>query len=603
MVSSVGLLLGVIHFFVWLRGGQQLAWLLSAIMAFAAGVLALLELSLMTQTAPEGYQRILFWNNVAIFAILVPMTWFVYVCLGTAQRWMAITITAAWVFGIMINFVMPGNLAFSSVSTVYFETTFWGERFAMAKGTVNPFKFVADLASLLIVIYVAMATWRAYRRGLRRRGLVIGGSILFFIIVAGVHTPLVDAGIVKTPFMISFSFIAIAMAMSVELVDQVVRTAAYGRELASWEKKWTSLLNEIHLAVVGLDQNGRINYVNPFFRETTGLNEAQLLGRPAAKLVPKSHLSRFQQWLSAAPESGPGTGIQFPLETASSERREIVWSTVSLRNGDGEYAGMLSIGEDITDKLRARKELHRTQLEIEHLTRALILGELGSTLAHELNQPLAAILSNAQAAQRLLKQENANLDEIQEILTDVVADDRRAGEVIERMRSLLKKGTAGSEVFELNDTVKEVLTLVEGERKRVDATIELQLSLSPIMISGGRVQIQQVIMNLIVNALWAVAPKPLGNRRIRIESSCSADEVLIAVEDNGPGVSKALERRLFQPFASTRTTGLGMGLAISRRIIMAHDGSIKLSKGNLGGARFEVSLPLSARRMEAVDAG
>ena len=174
---------------------------------------------------------------------------------------------------------------------------------------------------------------------------------------------------------------------------------------------------------------------------------------------------------------------------------------------------------------------------------------------------------------------------------------------IERMRSMLKKGKAGSEVFELNDSIKEVLSLVEGERKRVDAAIELQLSLSPIMISGGRVQIQQVIMNLIVNALWAVAPKPLGNRQIRIESSCSADEVLIAVEDNGPGVSKALERRLFQPFVSTRTTGLGMGLAISRRIIMAHDGSIKLSKGNLGGARFEVSLPLSASRMEAVDAG
>ncbi len=605
MISSVGLLLGVIHLLIWLRDRQQLSLLLAAIMASGAGALGLLELGMMTATSAEAYQTLVFSTILAIFAIVVPMTWFVYLYLGTAQRWLAIAITGLWIGNVIVNLATPegANALFTSITALRIETTFWGDSFVAADGVVNSWKYFSDFASLLIVIFVADAAVRAYRCGLRRKAIAVGGSILFFIVVAGIHTPLVDAGLVRTPYMVSFSFIAIAVALTIELVDQVVRSAAYGRELASWEKKWTSLLNEIHLAVVGLDRRGRIDYVNPFFRETSGFSEAELLERPATRLVPKSHLGRFRRWLAEAPDSGPRKGIQFPLETASGEKREIIWSTVSLRDSNGEYSGMLSIGEDITDQLLARRELHRTQLEIEHLTRALILGELGSTLAHELNQPLAAILSNAQAAQRLLKQGNPNLDEIQEILTDVVADDRRAGVVIERMRSMLKKGKAEYEVFELNDTVKEMLTLVEGERKRVDAAIELELALSPIMVSGGRVQIQQVIMNLVVNALWAVAPKPLGNRQIRIESSCSADEVLIAVEDNGPGVSKALERRLFQPYVSTRTTGLGMGLAISRRIVMAHDGSIKLSKGNLGGARFEVTLPLSLRKMEAVDAG
>lgn len=602
MVSSVGFLLGVIHLFIWLRDRRQLSILLAAIMATAAGALALLELGMMTAPSPGAYQTLVFWTVIAIFAILVPMTWFVSIYLGTAQRWLAIAITALWVVNVVLNFASPGNGLFLSLTALRIETTFWGESFVVADGVVNPLKYASDFASLLILIFVADASLRAYRRGLRREALVIGGSILFFILVAGVHTPLVDAGLVRTPYMISFAFIAIAVAMSAELVDQVVRTAAYGRELSSWEKKWRSLLNEIHLAVVGLDRNGRVDYVNPFFREIAGFSEAQLLERSAASLVPDSHLARFEQWLAEAPKSGPRKGIQFPIETASGERREIVWSTVTLRNGNGEYGGMLSIGEDISEQLKARRELHRTQLEIEHLTRALILGELGSTLAHELNQPLAAILSNAQAAQRMLKQAPLNLNEIREILSDVVADDRRAGEVIARMRSMLKSGKAATEIFELNAAIREVLGLIEGERKKFDTAIDLQLASGPLRVNGGRVEIQQVVMNLLVNALRAVAQQPPEDRRIRIETSGAGDAVLIAVEDSGPGVSKAVARRIFQPFVSTGTAGLGMGLAISRRIVTAHDGSIELSKSNLGGARFEVTIPSYAHEEEAVDA-
>ena len=592
MVSSVGFLLGAIHLMIWLRDRRHVAYLLAAIMASAAGVLALIELALMTSATPAGYQKIVLWNNIAIFAILVPMTWFVYVYLGTARRWLAIAITVSWTVCLLVNFVMPGNLTFSSVTALDVETSFWGEPFVVAEGVENPFKIVADITSLLIMIYVADASIRAFRLGLQRKAIVIGGSILFFIVVAGVHTPLVDAGIIRTPFLISFSFIAISFAMTVELIDQVSRAAVYSRKLTEWERKWSSLLNSVHLAVVGLDREGRINYVNPFFSALIGLPEEQLVDRPATSLAPSSELARFRRWLDGVPKKSVGPAVRFPIETVSGERRDLDWSTVPLRDADGTYDGLLSIGEDITDYLQSQDELHRSRQEMEHLTRAIILGELGSALAHELNQPLAAILANAQAAQRLLKSEAADLGEIREILADIVADDKRAGAVIDRMRRMLSSGDVANEAFDLNAAIREVLDLVEGERKKREVAIEFKPARGRLALWGGRIEIQQVMMNLVLNGMTAVCEHPPGDRRIRIATSRADHTASVTVEDSGPGVPEDIAQRIFEPFVTTKDAGLGMGLAISRRIVEAHGGHIGQASSILGGARFEVSLPL-----------
>ncbi len=324
MVSAVGLLLGVIQFMIWLRDRERLAFLLAAIMAGAAGALALFELGLMTSRSAEDYQTLVWWGVVLTFGILIPMTWFVYLYLGTARRWLAIAITVLWIVNVLANFAMPGNAVFISLTDLRIETTFWGEPFTVAEGVLNPIKYLSDVASLLIMCFVADASLRAYRRGLQRKALVIGGSILFFIIVAGVHTPLVDAGLVRTPYMISFTFTAIALAMAVQLVDDVSRAAIYGRELEAWQTKWRSLLDEIQLAVVGLDRDGRINYVNRFFRNLSGFSQEQLLGQRASDLAPSTQSADFRRWLDEVPIKKPRPSVQFPLETASGERRELV---------------------------------------------------------------------------------------------------------------------------------------------------------------------------------------------------------------------------------------------------------------------------------------
>ena len=411
---------------------------------------------------------------------------------------------------------------------------------------------------------------------------------------------MVDAGLIRTPYIISFTFSAIAVAMTMELVDRVVQAASYGRALATWEKKWTSLLNNIHLAVVGLDREGRINYVNPFFSTLTGLSEEQLVNRPAASLAPSTEMARFERWLDELPKKSVSTSVQFPIETVSGERRDLDWSTVPLRDTDGTYNGLLSIGEDITEWLQAQDELQRNRQEMERLTRAIILGELGSALAHELNQPLAAILSNAQAAQRLLQAEAADLGEIREILADIVADDKRAGEVIDRMRRMLKSGDVVNEEFDLNAAIREVLDLVEGERKKRDVAIEFKPAGARLKLWGGRIEVQQVMMNLVLNGISAVCERPPGERQIRIETSRADRTASISVDDSGPGVPKDAAQRIFEPFVTTKDSGLGMGLAISRRIVEAHSGEIGQAVSDLGGARFVVTLPISAA--EAVPA-
>ena len=161
MVSAAGLLLGGIQFMIWMRDRERLAFLLAAIMASAAGALALLELGLMGAASPTAYHGLLWWSVPLISAVLVPMTWFVYVYLGTARRWLAIVITALWFLNVFVNFVMPGNAVFTSLTDLRIETTFWGEPFTVADGVVNPLKYFSDFASLLIMYFVADASVRA----------------------------------------------------------------------------------------------------------------------------------------------------------------------------------------------------------------------------------------------------------------------------------------------------------------------------------------------------------------------------------------------------------------------------------------------------------
>ncbi len=521
------------------------------------------------------------------------MIWFVQARLPRARRWLAILISTLWTVAILVNWRSPYSLVYAEITSLRQMPTFWGEQFTLAIGPANPWVHLSNLASVLIVVYVLDAAVRSSRAGNRRRAILVGGSVATFILLAGIHSPLVDAGLVETPYMVSFAFLAIVLALSYELVSEAFLASRYAREIQVSEARWRSLLTDVQLAVIGIDPKGRINYANPFLERLIGYPLNELTGRPLASILLESDHAELTNRLAAAARKGPRPHSRWDLVCASGARRSLAWSTVRLNDTNGDYAGLLSIGEDITDRLTAERNLERTRRELERLGRANMLGELVSALAHELNQPLAAILSNAQAARRFLASEGTGQSELPEILDDIVRDDKRAGEVIRRLRLMLQQEDTERDCFHIGDSVHDVLAIASGELDSHGITVRPSLSPDLPPVEADRIETQQVIMNLLVNAMHAVSDAPAERREIRIGAqSLGREYLMVSIEDKGPGVPVEAVSRLFEPLFTTRSGGLGMGLAICRRIVEAHGGRI-WAESTDEGARFSFTLPVA----------
>jgi signal transduction histidine kinase len=257
-------------------------------------------------------------------------------------------------------------------------------------------------------------------------------------------------------------------------------------------------------------------------------------------------------------------------------------------------AALIEEGRERTnERKRAELELQEQRRELTHLSRVAILGELSGALAHELNQPLTAILSNAQAAQRLLTQESPDLPEVGAILNDIVDEDKRAGEVIRRLRALLKKGETQLQAIDLCAVTGEVLDLAHADFVTRGVLVNNHLPADLPAVRGDRVQLQQVLLNLIVNACDAmVASEPSRRRLIITAAPDGNDMVQVAIADCGSGIPADRIDRLFEPFFTTKEQGLGLGLAICRSIVAAHGGRLWAANNVEGGATFWLTLPV-----------
>jgi C4-dicarboxylate-specific signal transduction histidine kinase len=250
------------------------------------------------------------------------------------------------------------------------------------------------------------------------------------------------------------------------------------------------------------------------------------------------------------------------------------------------------IGRDVTDLKVADMEVAQRRKEVTHLTRVAILGELSGALAHELNQPLTAILSNAQAAQRLLARAPADLATVGEILDDIVTDDLRAGEVITRLRALLKKDEGRFQPLDVNDVTTEVLALARSELIERHVTVDTRLAPGLPSVRGDRVQLQQVMLNLLLNACEAVSANGPAERMLTVSTALDGDGLLLtSIADRGSGIPPDAGDRLFEPFFTTKPHGLGLGLSICRSIIDAHGGRLWVDNNPDRGATFTFALP------------
>jgi signal transduction histidine kinase len=231
--------------------------------------------------------------------------------------------------------------------------------------------------------------------------------------------------------------------------------------------------------------------------------------------------------------------------------------------------------------------------EVEHLMRVSVLGELSGSIAHEINQPLTAILSNAQAALHLLAQKSPDLVEVRDALEDIVHEDNRAGEVIHRLRDLLRKGERKVENVNINDLVRSTINLLNSELVGRDINVRLDLGNGALLVRGDPVQLQQVLLNLVMNAMDAMASTPMARRLILISTRGANNGMVdVLVKDRGHGIRPRENGHLFEPFYTTKDRGLGLGLALCSTIIQAHQGKLTLVNDQGGGAIAGFSLPI-----------
>jgi signal transduction histidine kinase len=310
-------------------------------------------------------------------------------------------------------------------------------------------------------------------------------------------------------------------------------------------------------------------------------------------LVPQDR-ERVQRLTRDSIEKKTGYTTEYQIALPNGELRTISCIGEVLLDEKGLPVSIFGTCQDVTDQRLAEVSIRRSLDEITHLNRVSAMGELTASLAHELNQPLAAILSNAQAAGRFLGGESPDLAEVRECLTDIVADDKRAAEVINRLRGLLKKGEYQPSLADLNEVVSEAMRLVGNNAllRQVSVKFEPLPGLPPVL--GDRIQLYQVVLNLIMNGLDAVAERSPGNRWVLVRTAkADSGDVELTVEDSGKGIAESEVARLFEPFFTTKRDGLGMGLSISRSIVQAHRGKIWAENAVEGGAIFRCVLPVA----------
>ena len=258
----------------------------------------------------------------------------------------------------------------------------------------------------------------------------------------------------------------------------------------------------------------------------------------------------------------------------------------------GKPARMAGISLNTTERKQIESQFRELREDLWHMNRVALLGELTGAMTHELNQPLTAILSNAEAGRYIVEKESPESPIVGDILHDIVLQGRRAAEVVRSLRTLLQKKQAEHRELDLNRIVRETLELERSAL--ISRRVAAQLSLSPDVprIVADQVQLQQVLLNLIMNACQAMAEHEAEGRRIILRTAREGDQACVSIQDNGPGIPDRIFERLFEPFFTTRAEGLGLGLAICQSIAVAHGGSLSASNSDGGGAMFELRLPI-----------
>lgn len=390
------------------------------------------------------------------------------------------------------------------------------------------------------------------------------------------------------------------LALAAHLFGNTLGRLRAERAVRQAQARFTDLLRAAPDAIVVVRADGRIDYVNDRAEALFGYEPRELHGLPIEVLVPKAlgDAHRIQrQTYTAQPAvrvMAADRSLRAVHKDGSPIPVEINLSPVLTDDGPLVTA----IVRDVTERHRAEEKVREQRNELARVSRIATVGELAGALAHEINQPLAAILSNAQAAQRFLRRHRPDTEQVKQIVADIIDDDRRAAAVIHQMRRFLRREEVEFKSIELNRLIRDTVRALQSDLAINQVSVEADLSKDLPRVHGNLVQLQQVLLNLVLNAVDAMQSVAHEDRVIVVGTRRSSEQfVAISIRDNGHGVADEIATKIFGPFFTTKKDGMGLGLPITRSIIEAHGGLLEVANNPDRGCTFRFVLPTPEQEM------
>jgi PAS domain S-box-containing protein len=595
MIASVSFTLATIYLLIWFRERRSWAYLCFFVLAVGVIGLATGEMAAMYAKSPAAYGTAVRWSHFAYGFVAAGSLGFVHFYFGTGKGWLLGAALGLRLLAVVVNFSTGLNLHISAIQGLQ-QVNFLGEPVSMlGEWTPNPWVRLGQFAALVQFVYVVDASLRLWRTGApesRRRAVIVGATLAFFILFASAQAGLVAEGVLRMPIVVSFPFLAVLLAMSYELSRDVLRAAQLGRELRESEQQMALATVAANLGVWVRDLTRNAIWASDQWRALFGFSPAERLDlETILQRIHPDDRDATRRAMARANDGGQYEA-EFRVVLPDGRMRWVVSRGQVEFKGGGKTVRVRGVSMDITARKQAEADASQQRAELAHLSRVTMLGELSGSMAHELNQPLTAILSNAQAAIRFLAHDNIDLNEVRDILKDIVEQDNRAGEVIRRLRLLLKKGEVRQQPLDLNHLVQEVLKLIRSDLVNHSVVAHTELATDLPSVKGDRVQLQQVLLNLVMNACDAMNGNTSADRQLVVRTELCADKnVRVSVADGGAGLAPDKLEQVFMPFYTTKPHGLGLGLSVCRTIITAHGGNLWATNGEARGAVFYFTIP------------
>jgi PAS domain S-box-containing protein len=373
-------------------------------------------------------------------------------------------------------------------------------------------------------------------------------------------------------------------------VEQRRRTA---ETLRASEERWRSMFEASAVGIALTDENQHFVAVNDAFQRMLGYTAEELRSLGPVEITHEDDRPATREMINAMlADRRAGYDVEKRYRRKDGS---VIWVRVSTArppDADSGMRGIPTIIEDITERKRAEDAMNEARDALLRVARLSIMGELSASIAHEINQPLGAIVANGQACLRFLSASAADIEDAREAVEEIIVDGRRASEVLKRVRAMVKNTVPEREPLNINSAISEVLTLARHELQRHRVSVQTMLDSKLPLVLADRVQVQQVVLNLVMNSIEAMREIADRPRMLMLKSLVGNDhEVAVCVEDTGAGVDPAHLGQIFEAFFTTKTDGMGMGLSICNSIVRAHGGRLSATASALGGSLFRFTLP------------